>query len=107
MSAAQKLRRDMNNLPVGGALFIAQHEINTSADVMLFRKAAPNAWERLRYPFTEAEPVDETTVAWEVLLVGDAQALLPKPGARLKDFEFIRKSVDKAFAAVDAKGAQA
>lgn len=107
MSPAQKLRRDMNNLPVGGALFIAQHEINTSDDVMLFRKAAQGTWERLRYPFTKAEPVDEATVAWEVLLVGDAQALLPKRGARLTDFTWIRRSVEKAFAAVDAKGAQA
>lgn len=107
MNPAQKLRKDMTALPVGGALLIAQAEVNTTDDVMLFRKAGQGAWERLRYPFTEAESVDEATVGWEALLVGEVQALLPKPGARLKDFSWIRRSVEKVFATVKDKAVSA
>lgn len=107
MNPAQKLLADMKELPVGGAVLVAQLEVNTTEDVMVFRKATEATWERLRYPFTEPEGVDQATVGWEALLVGEVQLLLPKPGARLEDFSFLRRSLEKAFASVTAKSVRA
>lgn len=109
MSPAQKLLADMNALPIGGAIVVMQHEVNTTEDVVVYRKTGQGTWERLRYPYAldEAEAVTEATVGWEALLVGSVQALLPKKGARLEIFDFLRRSVEKALATVDAKTVRA